>query len=55
MTFLLSRPQDFVAASTTLVSSSSSNTSDAQLEEITRINFEDKTTIGKVRTSSLTD
>ena len=48
MTFLLSRPQDFAAASTTLVSSSSSNTSDAQLEEITRINFEDKTTIGKV-------
>jgi len=48
MTFLLTRPQDFAAASATLVSSSSSNTSDAQLEEITNINFEDKTTIGKV-------
>ena len=31
-----------------LVSSSSSNTSDAQLEEITKINFEDQTLIGNV-------
>ena len=48
MSFLLTRPQDFAAASTTLVSSSSSNTSDAQLEEITKINFEDQTLIGNV-------
>ncbi len=48
MSFLLTRPQDFAAASTTLVSSSSSNTSDAQLEEITKINFEDQTVIGNV-------
>ena len=48
MSFLLTRPQDFAAASTTLISSSSSNTSEAQLEEITKINFENKTTIGKV-------
>ena len=48
MSFLLTRPQDFAAASTTLVSSSSSNTSDAQLEEVTKINFEDQTLIGNV-------
>ena len=48
MSFLLTRPQDFAAASSTLVSSSSSNTSNAQLEEITKINFDDQTTIGKV-------
>ncbi len=48
MSFLLTRPQDFAAASTTLVSSNSSNTSDAQLEEITKINFDDQTLIGNV-------
>ena len=48
MSFLLTRPQDFAAASTILISSSSSNTSEAQLEEITKINFENKTTVGNV-------
>ena len=44
MSFLLERPQDFAAGARTLISSSSSNTGTATLEEITKINFEDKTT-----------
>ena len=48
MSFLLERPQDFAAGARTLISSSSSNTGTATLEEITKINFEDKTTIGDI-------
>ena len=40
MAFLLTRPQDFAAGSRTLISSSSSNTGTASLEEITPFKFE---------------
>ena len=43
MNFLLSRPQDFAAASATLISSSTSNLGKAKLEEVPLINKEDKT------------
>ncbi len=43
MNFLLSRPQDFAAASATLISSSTSNLGTAKLEEVPLINSEDKT------------
>ena len=43
MNFLLSRPQDFAAASATLISSSTSNLGTAKLEEVPLINTEDKT------------
>lgn len=45
MSFLLSRPQDFAAGAKTLISSSSSNTGTAKLEELAPIKFEDKTVI----------
>ena len=48
MSFLLERPQDFAAGARTLISSSSSNTGTATLDEITKIKFEDKTTIGDI-------
>ncbi|MAI60770.1 MAG: flagellar hook-associated protein FlgK [Rickettsiales bacterium] len=43
MNFLLSRPQDFAAASATLISSSSSNLGTAKLDEVALINKENKT------------
>ena len=49
MSFLLKRPEDFAAASKTLVSSSTSNTSDAVLEELTPMNFTDKTAIDNLK------
>ena len=45
MNFLFSRPQDFAAASSTLISSSSSNLGSAELSEIALIKEEDKTTL----------
>ncbi len=49
MAFLLNRPQDFAAGSKTLISSSSSNTGSASLEEITPLKFEDKTNIKNIQ------
>ncbi len=48
MSFLLQRPQDFAAGSKTLISSSSSNTGSATLEEISPLKFENKTTIKNI-------
>ena len=45
MSFLLSRSQDFAAGAKTLISSSSTNTGTAKLEELVPIKYEDKTTI----------
>ncbi len=45
MSFLLSRPQEFAAGAKTLISSSSSNTGTAKLEELAPIKFDDKTVI----------
>lgn len=57
MKFLLSRPQDIAAASPTLISSTSTNTGTASLEEISLIASIDKTeisTVDKVFSKSLT-
>ena len=57
MKFLLSRPQDIAAASPTLISSTSTNTGTASLEEISLIASIDKTEISavdKVFSKSLT-
>ena len=48
MKFLLSRPQDIAAASTTLISSASSNTGTANLEEISLLASVDRTEINNV-------
>ena len=48
MHFLLTRPQDIAAASTTLISASSSNTGSAKLEEMALINETDKTTLKNI-------
>ncbi len=49
MAFLLERPQDFAAGSKTLISSSTTNTGTAKMEEISQIKFDDKTTIKDIR------
>lgn len=46
--FLLTRPQEIAAASKSLISSSSSNTGTAELEEIALIASTDKTTINNI-------
>ena len=48
MNFILSRPQDIAAASKSLISSSSSNTGTAKLEEISFIPSVDKTVINDI-------
>jgi len=45
MNFLLQRPQDFAAASTSMISSSSTNLGSAKLDEISPIKEKDKTTL----------